>query len=656
MPAQRTSRRKTDRSSDDSVSPSTPSSSRKRGKNQQVRPSLETAPTAVCGESGSGNPTASQLLLHSHQTTEDWYKSSNTKKGYAGYVKSGKKWILEWAANTEMDSEDSGQSAADTEGLAHGFDSISKYTPMALRLLTAYKCDHQGNKFSTAEGIRSAFKDYFERVLGCQGEFWKFNSHSHEWEGNPVFETDYRTYYESLKNRENRTSTFTQALPMLPADLKILFAYLDSSSGCREFTLTQCLYFKAFASAAFNLWTRTRNDELIHFMVKDLKLGLVSETGVPYIEFRLIFRKTNKDPNKVQAYHIPPDLSHPEFDCYTHMTAWIDHLRTLLQRPLLNTDYVFPGIASTGQLKFGENTSRMGVENLLESIVEASGLMEGRSGKFTTHCFRRGGAQYRFMWADHKWSLKAVKWWGGWSSNENVGTIMRYLLDELMAYEEGFTDIMMPDSSPARHESFMGSSNNMAEPISRQDILSLEYRMTAKFENIAKSWSVTPPATPHGCRVLHSAAMTQADTNLIPATPTMQGPPPNGVQRPSTTPNSVRRPGTPPQASSQPSPSRIPEVHSLDDVVRYWEEGDIRRGLVTPLKDWKKLFDPKEYKSEAVKLSNIRFVYEEFAGQHGGSYDSFETAFPDLRFQYTKLLLAIRKARKARGEAKSRRR
>ncbi|KAJ3710101.1 hypothetical protein C8R42DRAFT_648979 [Lentinula raphanica] len=186
----------------------------------------------------------------------------------------------------------------------------------------------------------------------------------------------------------------------------------------------------------------------------------------------------------------------------------------------------------------------------------------------------------------------------------------------------------------------------MIEPISRQDILSLEYRMTAKFENIAKSWSVTLAATPHGCRVLHSAAMTRADANLMPTTPAMQVPPPNGTWRPS----------TPPQASSQPSPSRIPEVHSLDDVVRYWEEGDIRCGLVTPLKDWKKLFDPKEYKSEAVKLSNISFVYEEFASQHGGSYDSFENAFPDLRFQYTKLLLAIRKAHKARGKAKSRRR
>lgn len=67
--------------------------------------------------------------------------------------------------------------------------------------------------------------------------------------------------------------------------------------------------------------------------------------------------------------------------------------------------------------------NRSGIEVLLETAVANSGVLDGRNGKFTTHCFRRGGAQYRFMWAGQKWSLKAVKWWGGWSSNENVRQI-----------------------------------------------------------------------------------------------------------------------------------------------------------------------------------------------------------------------------------------
>ncbi|KAJ7022449.1 hypothetical protein C8F04DRAFT_971500 [Mycena alexandri] len=100
----------------------------------------------------------------------------------------------------------------------------------------------------------------------------------------------------------------------------------------------------------------------------------------------------------------------------------------LLGRPLSGSDYVFPAIASTGKLKFGECTSRSAFETLLETVVEKSNVMQGRNGKFTTHCFRRGGAQYRFLWADRKWSLKAVKWWGGWSSNENVSHVRNSIL------------------------------------------------------------------------------------------------------------------------------------------------------------------------------------------------------------------------------------
>jgi hypothetical protein len=121
-----------------------------------------------------------------------------------------------------------------------------------------------------------------------------------------------------------------------------------------------------------------------------------------------------------QRYNIPPDTEHPELDCYAHLIAWHSHLRALLNRPLQGDDFIFPAIASTGLLKFGEPMSRSGIEVLLGQAVDGSGVMAGRNGKFTTHCFRRGGAQHRFMWADRKWSLKAVKWWGGWSSSENV--------------------------------------------------------------------------------------------------------------------------------------------------------------------------------------------------------------------------------------------
>ena len=176
----------------------------------------------------------------------------------------------------------------------------------------------------------------------------------------------------------------------------------------------------------------------------------------------------------------------PHIDCYTHMHNWLAHLQKKIPRPLEDDDYIFPGISSTGQLKFGEGPiSRTAFETLLENIISDSGVLEGRNGKFTTHCFRRGGCQYRFMWAPVKWSLKAVKWWGGWSSNDNVGTIMRYLLDELMTFEESFGDIMMKTRLPNRHEVIDDRSTN-----AQDDCLTkaqLEAVITQFFEKLASS-------------------------------------------------------------------------------------------------------------------------------------------------------------------------
>jgi hypothetical protein len=79
------------------------------------------------------------LLQDSQQTTDEWYKSSRTKKGYANYVKSGKKWLVDWTAEGRLDDEIS----------ADAFDTITEQTPLALRALTAYKCEHLERGFAS---------------------------------------------------------------------------------------------------------------------------------------------------------------------------------------------------------------------------------------------------------------------------------------------------------------------------------------------------------------------------------------------------------------------------------------------------------------------------------------------------------------------------
>ena len=112
-------------------------------------------------------PTAAELLSQSQQTTDEWYKSVRTKKGYANYVKSGKEWLVEWAKKPEaermMGDDEVDDDSEMRTNLEKAFNSITDHTPVALRMLISYKCDHQGRGFATAEGLRSAFKHYFER-------------------------------------------------------------------------------------------------------------------------------------------------------------------------------------------------------------------------------------------------------------------------------------------------------------------------------------------------------------------------------------------------------------------------------------------------------------------------------------------------------------
>jgi hypothetical protein len=124
--------------------------------------------------------TSAGLLEKAVLTTDQWYKSKNTQKGYASYVKGGKKFVEEWdkehAEATDVEIEDGAvESTSDSPQpdlspsssnsliLSRVFDEIGVHTPTALQLYTAYKCELQKRTFSVAEGIRSAFKLYFER-------------------------------------------------------------------------------------------------------------------------------------------------------------------------------------------------------------------------------------------------------------------------------------------------------------------------------------------------------------------------------------------------------------------------------------------------------------------------------------------------------------
>ena len=108
----------------------------------------------------------------------------------------------------------------------------------------------------------------------------------------------------------------------------------------------------------------------------------------------------------------------PEIDMSIHLPRWKAFLVNQIGRELEDDDFLFPYIAPNGLIY----TKRAMSYSTLQTLLTGFSLGAGVKSHFTTHCFRQGGAQYRFMFAPigKRWSLSRIRWWGGWAVGEHV--------------------------------------------------------------------------------------------------------------------------------------------------------------------------------------------------------------------------------------------
>jgi len=90
------------------------------------------------------------------------------------------------------------------------------------------------------------------------------------------------------------------------------------------------------------------------------------------------------------VYQIHPQPDEPDICCYTKINAWLDWMERS-GRTLHPGDFVFPALDAKGRVKFKEPLSQTRVQALLDQFTNDSELVAGRHGRFTAHCFRRGG-------------------------------------------------------------------------------------------------------------------------------------------------------------------------------------------------------------------------------------------------------------------------
>nr|GAT46595.1 predicted protein [Mycena chlorophos] len=643
-------------------------------------------------------------------------RAANTRKKYDERVVAGQNWlsdmigehragaapcddILPPASDAGVDSDE--PDPFDDPEVVHAFNAVpNKLSAKVLALYLTFKGFHEGLKTATVDGIRAVFKDFWgngddnQTYIGT----WRLDPVSNKWVGNPVLSHVVKTLCNSHKNfcGQDDGNVRTHSVAMSKENMHQMFEYMDSLVPPSKYLdpkivhgtsmrrlITSILLFKAFASTGWTIWSR--NFELIKLRERDLVLDLVDlpSLGTPYFELHLINRKgwQHKDPDLrggIFKISNQPDL--PACNAYYWLLEWRQYLeKVILGRSLEPDDYIFPAIGANGVVQVGEHVEHAEVQKLITQWTTGAKLAVGH-GKFTTHCFRRGGAQYRFMFAPvgKRWTLR------------QRDTLIKYLLDELQSYEEDCSTLLFP-SHPDQTKSFLGEATSVG-PATFDHVQNSTQSIHVRFDRLEHATERLlnmqyPPATHHVplpagyCPPFSHPYFLPPPPPLLQhqqqipqwppqAQPAMQWPRPSTqpmraatrTRSPTRTPSPVL---PPPQHMGQgPFVPDIPVMladgsksHDADSwriVVRHWRDGDPAHGLHTPLKDWPPEWLKTRYRRNAQKYGNRKWIALEFLKVHDGDEESFLTAFPEAEVGLQKLLDAVNAAREGRGERKKR--
>ncbi|KAF8507450.1 hypothetical protein BU17DRAFT_71153 [Hysterangium stoloniferum] len=329
--------------------------------------------------------------------------------------------------------------------LAHAFDiKPNRASPWALASFISWKCFENNLGKSTADGAHAAFKKYWDN-----SQTVKVFIEGH----GDVMDT---LHAASKKHGEEGIWTHSGAMSL--SYMECIFECSQSvfpiSFPLRHATelslnerqmLHKHLGWHALSATAWTVWTR--NFETVKLKWKHFTFG------IPHWKLSLVERKNwqSKLNNEVDLrghiYEIYPQPELPSVDLDQHMHNWISFLESHSE------DFLFPSVGSSGIVQPGSAMSHDVVQKWIKEFCTGAGI-DVTLTHLSTHCFRRGGSQYRFMLASvgKRWTLATIRWWGGWAEGEhrliraNIGkkrdTLIRYLLDELHYYEEGHGDAL----------------------------------------------------------------------------------------------------------------------------------------------------------------------------------------------------------------------
>ncbi|KAJ7593936.1 hypothetical protein C8J56DRAFT_777258 [Mycena floridula] len=596
-------------------------------------------------------------------------KGHKTRSAYDGQVQRGKEFL---AALAKRIAENVCENPLDTSGgktditmLEAAFDKPpNKYSAEVFQLWLMQKCFTE-NHPKSADSIVSAFIDYWDQMVGeaYHGPY-RLDQSTGQVTGNPACSAVAQDLLQAIKKSTAGTA-HNHAEAITIGDIKIMMDYsrkLVPDALIKADVIPPELFAEvahhsmmcAFITSGFVLWTR--NFELCQLQFKHVKENCIGPApyNKPYTEIKLKGRKgweakagqEQRTGNRYEVYDQPDT---PKIDLRPKLTRWMGFYRKhLLCNPPREEDYIFPYINTQGVTRPRETVSANTIQEYIDRFAVSGGLTD----KYTTHSFRQGGAQYRFMFAPvgKRWSLAVIRWWGGWSAGEHVDTLIKYLLDELQHYENYHGNALHPIATEA-DKSFMGD-HTLLSSVTVQEVREMTASIHRRLDSVITSMSATSstltqlcPSCNHGT---HSVSMTtSAEIGLrdAPAPSTGQLAPIN--PRILTAPHKRNKRSDAQPALRPLTGECIPRLSkgpsAWSEAMKQWNDGDSAAGLLTPLKDWPKTW----YSGNQAKFFGQ--IYGEHArlarayASCGASDAAFVSRYPEANKGWATLRAALRR-------------
>ncbi|KAF8333359.1 hypothetical protein F5887DRAFT_893721 [Amanita rubescens] len=492
------------------------------------------------------SPTLSLTELQelNQQSRKTYGKAARTVAAYDSYITKGKEFLALTVKARREKGESQEKDEIDTNLLEKAFEKPPNgLSATALELFLVHKClGLDGCGPSTAERIHAAFCDYWDNMDGEEyAGGYQYDKARNTVRGCPARARDVKALLKRIKNKngmEGGKALRNHARAIRIEDLTRMMDWSEKivpSTSLEKldkkditFEVIKHTLMRAFLSSAFTLWTR--NSELCSIQTADLEMGCVGPPPhfFPYFRVRLLHRKgwqkqmdsydgplQDLDQSSItgQIYEIyKQDVS--AADMYTHLQRWKWFLEEkLLSRKLTDSqnEFIFPTFGSNGVIYPNQELSYDTVQEYIDEFQAKAGL----SGRFTTHSFRRGRAQYRFMCAPlgQRWALNRIRWWGGWAKKEGIDTLIRYLVDSVQNEENTHSNALCPIQSEA--DGSLAGEHKLARPVTTEEFRTGLHalHMTIKqdiTESISSSISSIVAAAPSFCNGLPVPAVPAA--------------------------------------------------------------------------------------------------------------------------------------------------